>query len=267
MPIEAYMVRALLAALLLGPLCALLGVFVTARRMSFFSETIAHGSLLGLAVGFWLGLADATIPILAVGLLVAMALMWLKEKSEMPLDTLMALLLSGSVSLGVILLSVQRASRADIHRILFGDILAVGTNDLMLAGLLFGLSFLGIFLRLNQLTLLTLQEELAHVSGISVKAWNYLFVVVLTLTVALSVRLLGIILVTSLLVVPPAAARNVSRSLRAQILGSVLAGAFAGLTGVLVSYRFDLPCGPSIVLAAVALFMVTLVMSRLRTRA
>src|SRR5881409_2166197 len=99
---EPWMQRALLAAMFLAPLCALLGVFVTARRMSFFSDTISHAGLAGAAVGSWLGLLDPTLPLIAVGLGVAAAILWLKEKTELLTDTIMALLLSGSVAFGII---------------------------------------------------------------------------------------------------------------------------------------------------------------------
>src|SRR5687768_8106236 len=103
---EPYMQRAVVAALLLGPLCALLGVFVTARRMSFFSDTIAHGALTGVALGVWFGMRDLTMPMVLVGLVVAAAILWLTENTELLTDTIMAILLLGSVAAGIILLNM-----------------------------------------------------------------------------------------------------------------------------------------------------------------
>src|SRR5438132_7682412 len=93
---EAFMIRAFLAALFLGPLCAFLGVFVTARRMAFFSDTISHSAMAGIALGFWWGLVNPMLPLMGFSLLVAALLLWLKENTELMTDTLMALLLSGS---------------------------------------------------------------------------------------------------------------------------------------------------------------------------
>jgi len=262
---EAYMQRALLAAIFMAPLCALLGVFVTARRMAFFSDTISHAALAGIALGFWLGMAEPVLPMVVVGLAVAAAMLWLKENTDLHTDTIMALLLAGSVSIGMILLSLLKTSRGDIHRFLFGDILAVSTPDLWLGGALLLAVGAGAMARLSDLALLTAQEELAHVSGVPVRRLNGIFIVVLTLTVALSIRLLGIILVTSLLVIPPAAARNVSRNLRQQIILSLLAGLAAGLGGIVLSYRLDVPCGPAIVLTSIGIFLATLVAGRLRS--
>lgn len=263
---ELYMLRAIAAAAFLAPTCALLGVFVTARRMSFFSDTIAHGALAGVALGVWFGMTDLTLPMILFSLLVAAAILWIKENTELMTDTIMALLLSGSVAFGMIVLKLLGGSIARIHAYLFGDILAVGTHDVVLAGLLFAAVFLGIFWKLSQLTLLSAHEEMAYVCGISVKALNYLFILGLTITVAMSIRLLGIILVTALLVVPPAAARNLSRNLRQQIIYSLVLGFLAGLIGIVASFQFDVPCGPAIVLSAIALFIVTLALGKLTSR-
>lgn len=261
---EAFMVRGLLAAVLLGPLCALLGVFVTARRMAFFSDTISHAALAGIALGFWFGLADPTLPLVGFSLVVALLLMWLKENTELLTDTLMALLLSGSVATGIIILSLLKGFRRQLDAYLFGNILAIGPQELWLAAGLFVLVGGGIFLNLSALTLLTAQEELAHVCGVPVRRVNYLFVVVLTLAVAVSIRLLGIILVTSLIVIPPAAARNISRNLRQQIWFSVSFGLLGGFSGTLASYQWDVPCGPTIVLACISLFLFTLLIESIR---
>lgn len=263
---EAYMIRALTAAALLGPLCAFLGVFVTARRMSFFSDTIAHGALAGIALGMWLGMTELTIPMILFGLLVAGALIWIKENTDLLTDTIMALLLSGSVALGMLILSMIGGRQGQVHAYLFGDILAVGPQDLIFTGVMFIFVFAGLFWKLSDMTLLAAHEEMAHVCGVRVRVLNYLFILVLTITVALAIRLLGIILVTALLVVPPSAARNLSRNLRQQIILSILIGLVSGIVGIILSYQFDVPCGPAIVLTCIALFIITLVAEKLLPR-
>jgi zinc transport system permease protein len=263
---EAYMLRALAAATFLAPTCALLGVFVTARRMSFFSDTIAHGALAGVALGVWFGMSDVTIPMILVSLLVAAAIIWIKENTELMTDTIMALLLSGSVAIGIIILKMLRGSSAQIQAYLFGDILAVGAQDILFAAILFAAVFVGVFWKLSQLTLLSAHEEMAFVCGVKVKALNYLFILILTITVSLSIRLLGIILVTALLVVPPAAARNISCNLRRQIVYSLAIGLVGGVLGIWLSFQLDVPCGPAIVLSSIALFILTLVIGKILHR-
>lgn len=256
---EPFLLRALVSALLLGPLCALLGVFLTARRMAFFSDTIAHGAMTGIALGFWFGLTDPTLSMLCFSLLVAAAILWLQEHTDLLPDTIMALLLAGSVALGVVILSLLRGSYiGDLHAYLFGDILAVSSMDLGLAAVLVVVIGVGVFGRLSELTLLTAHPEMAHVCGIPVRRLNYLFVLALTLTVTLSVRLFGIILVTSLLVVPPAAARNISRTLRQQILISLIISWVGAFVGLLASYHLNIASGATIVLTTIAIFFLSL---------
>lgn len=259
---EPFMQRAFLGALILAPLCALLGVFVTARRMAFFSDTVAHASLTGTAAAFLIGLSEPTLGMLAVSLLVAGAIIWLREKSGLFHDTIMALLLTGSVAVGTVILSRLKGFRGELHRVLFGDVLAVGPTELWLAGGLLLLVALGGSWFLSPLSLITTNEDLAHVSGIPLRAYNYGFVLVLTLTVTVSIRLVGILLVGALLVIPPAAARLVSRNLRQEIWIAVLLGMLAGAGGVAVSYSADVPCGPAIVLVSIGLFILSLTLSR-----
>jgi zinc transport system permease protein len=263
---DPFMQRALLAALFLAPLCALLGVFVVARRMAFFSDTVSHSALAGVALGFWWGAANPTLPMIGFCLAVALAMIWLKEKTDLLTDTIMALLLSSSVALGVILLSLLKSGnyQGELNRYLFGDIVAIGWDDVWFAAALLGLVAVGLFLQLSSLTLLSAQEDMAHVCGVPVKRLNYLFVIVLTLTVAMSIRLLGIILVTALIVIPAASARSLSRNLRQHILLSVAFGLIGGVGGTLLSYQLDVPCGPTIVLTSVVLFLISLAIGALR---
>lgn len=251
---EPFMQRAFLAALFLAPLCALLGVFVTARRMAFFSDTVSHAALAGIALGFWLGFRNPTLPLILVSSLIALAVYWLKENTELLTDTIMALLLSGSVAAGVIILSLLKGYQGEIQRYLFGDILAIGPEEVWISAALFFLIGAGLLIFLNALSLITLQEELARVSGIPVRALNYAFVIALTLTITVTIRLLGIILVTSLLVIPPASARLISRNLRQQVILSIIIGMFGSISGIALSFVLDVPSGPVIVLTCVALF-------------
>jgi zinc transport system permease protein len=263
---DPFMQRALLAALFLAPLCALLGVFVIARRMAFFSDTVSHSALAGVALGFWWGFVDPTLPMVGFSVFVAAVMMWLKERTDLLTDTILALLLSGSVALGVIILSLLhgRNYQGELNRYLFGDIVAINWSDVWLGAMLLVVVSVGLFLHLSSLTLLAAQEEMAQVCGVPVRRLNYLFVLVLTLTVAMSIRLLGIILVTSLIVIPPAAARSLSRNLRQQILFSVLFGLLGGVGGTLVSYQLDVPCGSAIVLTCIVLFLISLGAGKLR---
>lgn len=260
---EPFMIRALLGALILAPLCALLGVFVTARRMAFFSDTVAHASLAGTAVAFLLGLTEPTPAMLLVSLLVAGLVVWLRERSGLFNDTIMSLLLTGSVAVGTVILSRLHGFRGELHRVLFGDILAIGSLELGMASVALAIVVIGAGWFLSPLSLITAHEDLAHVAGIPVRWFNYGFVIVLTLTVTVTIRLVGILLVGAMLVIPPAAARLVSRNLRQELWLAIGFGLLAGIGGVFASYSADVPSGPAIVLAGITLFLLALAGSRL----
>ncbi|MFM7102081.1 MAG: metal ABC transporter permease, partial [Verrucomicrobiota bacterium] len=223
--------------------------------------------LAGVAAGFLLGFEEPTVAVVAFCLAVALAMLWLKERTDLLNDTILALLLSSSVALGVVLLSLQRSRWAELDKYLFGDILSVGWSDVSLTAVVALGTGLVLFLQLNALVLVTAHEDLAHVSGLPVRRLNYAFVILLTLTVSLGVRLLGVILITSLVVLPAAAARNLARNLRQQILGSIALGGLGAAGGVLVSYPTNLPTGPTVTLSLAALFAVSLGVSLLRRRA
>lgn len=261
---EPFMQRALLVALALGPICGFLGVFVTARRMAFFSDTISHAALTGVAAGFLAGFEEPTIPVLLYCSLVAVAMLWLRERTQLLNDTIMAVLLSSSVAGGVVLLSLQRNRWAELDKFLLGDILSVNWTDV---GVAWGVAFFvaGVLLwKLTPLVLLTTHEDLAHVGGIRVRAMNYGFVILLTVAVSLSIRALGILLVTSLIVLPPAIARSLSHNLRQHIMLSFIVGVVGAGGGVLSSYPLNLPTGPTITLTLSLLFVLSLVVRRLR---
>ncbi len=261
---EPFMQRALLVALALGPICGFLGVFVTARRMAFFSDTISHAALTGVAAGFLAGFEEPTIPVLLYCSLVAVAMLWLRERTQLLNDTIMAVLLSSSVAGGVVLLSLQRNRWAELDKFLLGDILSVNWTDV---GVAWGVAFFvaGVLLwKLTPLVLLTTHEDLAHVGGIRVRAMNYGFVILLTVAVSLSIRALGILLVTSLIVLPPAIARSLSHNLRQHIMLSFIVGVVGAGGGVLSSYPLNLPTGPTITLTLSVLFVLSLVVRRLR---
>ena len=262
---DAFMLRALLAAVFLGPVCGLLGVFVTARRLAFFSDTVAHSALAGVAFGLWLGASDPTVAMLIVSLAVAFLLLWLRRHTELLTDTLLALLLSTSVALGVVVFSQLKGYRGEIERYLFGDILSVGSSDLMIAGgVSVGITFL-LLHWFNSLTLITAHEDLAHVSGIPVRWIDLGFTLALTFIVTLAIRLVGIILVTSLLVIPAATARNLSQNLRQQTISAWLVGLASAVGGTMASYGFNFPCGPSIVLMCATFFLISLLIRKMHS--
>lgn len=256
-----FMQRALAAALLMGVLCPLLGVYVVIRRMSFFGDAIAHSAFTGIALGLLLGV-DPSVGAIAFAILVAVGMGWLQARSRIPSDTIIGVFFSGAAALGILLIGLFQGYRTNLFSYLFGDVLTIGWPDLELAAvLLIGVGGAVMLLR-RPLLQVALNRDLAAVQGVPVPAMEYALMVLLAITVATSIKLVGIILVTALLIIPAAAARNVSGSIRQMFGFAVGFGAFSAVAGLFGSYSLNTASGPTIVLASIALFGASLIRAR-----
>lgn len=254
---------AFLIALIAGPVGGLLGSFVTLRGMSFFSDAISHGAMTGVTLGFALNIArDIDSPAMQLTLVVfcaAMALLmaWLLEKTTLHADTVIAFTYTGSVALGVVMISRLRGSRV-LEGALFGDILASTALDVWIMGGLAVLTLGFLAFNLRPLTLAVVHENLAKMEGYNTRRLNYAFVVLIALVIALLLRQLGALLISGLIVVPAAAARIVAGTFRRMLLASALFGLGGAATGVFASYQLDTPTGPTMVLADVIILSLCL---------
>lgn len=238
----------------MGLLCGLLGSFVTLRQLSFFSHAVGHAALVGIAMGVLLQL-NPTWMLLPFTLLFGVAVLYLIDHTDLWSDSVLNIVLSGALAIGVILTSFIQGYRGNLMGVLFGDILAVNTTDLWLtSGLLF-VSGSILFATLRQQILLTLNQAVARVQGIAVEFHRYLFVVLLSLTVAVSIKAVGILLVNAFLVIPAATSKLLCHQFSPYLALSMLLGALSSIAGMTVSGIFNLPSGPSIVLVQFGLFL------------
>lgn len=248
-----FMQRALVAALLIGPLCAFLGVFVILRQMAFFCDAIAHAALTGIALGLLLQIHPLAVLVI-FSLAVAAAIVFTFERTALSRDTIIGVYFSGALAFGVLVLNAMEGYPIDLMAFLFGDILAVGPLDLLIVGGLTVVVVAVVMARLRPLVLLTLNPDLARAEGLPVRMYHYLFVCLLALVVTAGLKVVGIILVSALIVIPPAAARNVAQTFSAMLALSALLGLVSSLTGVVASYQLDTPTGPTIVMVCVVIF-------------
>jgi zinc transport system permease protein len=256
-----FMQRALIAALLMGILCPLLGVFVVIRRMSFFGDAISHSAFTGIALGLLFGI-DPSLSAIGFAIVVALGMGWLQARSRIPSDTIIGVFFSGAAALGILLIGLLQGYRTDLFSYLFGDILTIGWPDLALAAtLLLGVAAVLWFIR-RPLLQIALNRDMAAVQGVRVDYMEYALMTLLAITVAVSIKLVGIILVTALLIIPAAAARNVSASIRQMFSLSVAFGAISALMGLFGSYQLNTASGPTIVLVSISLFAASLVRSK-----
>ena len=258
MILDDFFWRALLAgagvALAAGPL----GCFVVWRRMAYFGDTMAHSSLLGVALGFLLGI-DLMLGVFAVVLVVALLLFAFQQQRQLAGDAVLGTLSHASLALGVLVISLMPWVRVDLMSYLFGDILAVTVEDLLwiYGG---GVVALGVLLRIwRPLLAVTVDEALAQAEGIPAMRLQLLFMLLIAGLIALALKIVGILLVTSLLIIPATAARRYSRTPEQMAVGAALVGVVSVGLGLTTSLHFDTPSGPSIVVAAVIFFLFSVV--------
>ncbi|MDD2056507.1 metal ABC transporter permease [Pseudomonas sp. GD03860] len=255
-----FVVNALLAGLMIGPVLGGLGTLVVVKRFAFFSEAVGHAALTGVAIGILLG-EPYTGPygsLFGYCLLFGILLNFLRNRTGLSPDTLIGVFLSVSLALGASLL-LMLAGKINVHileNVLFGSVLTVNAQDLLVLGIV-GSLVLALALPLyNRIILASFNPQLAAVRGVAVKSLDYLFVVLVTLVTVAAVKVIGAILVGALLVIPAAAARLISQSLKVFFWASVLIATLSTLVGILLPIVFDLPVpsGAAIILVAGAFF-------------
>ena len=251
-----FVVNALLAGMMIGPVLGGLGTLVVVKRFAFFSEAVGHAALTGVAIGILLG-EPYTGPygsLFGYCLLFGILLNFLRNRTGLSPDTLIGVFLSVSLALGASLL-LMLAGKINVHileNVLFGSVLTVSAQDLLVLGIV-AVLVLALALPLyNRIMLASFNPQLAAVRGVAVKTLDYLFVVLVTLVTVASVKVIGAILVGALLVIPAAAARLVSQSLKGFFFISVLIATVSTLCGILLPIVFDLPVpsGAAIILVA-----------------
>ena len=251
-----FVVNAVLAGLLIGPVLGGLGTLVVVKRFAFFSEAVGHAALTGVAIGILLG-EPYTGPygsLFGYCLMFGISLNYLRNRTGLAPDTLIGVFLSVSLALGASLLLIL-AGKINVHileNVLFGSVLTVNGNDLLVLAIV-GALVLGLSLPLyNRIMLASFNPQLAAVRGVAVKTLDYLFVILVTLITVAAVKVIGAILVGALLVIPAAAARLLSQSLKGFFWISVLLATVSTLCGILLPIVFDLPIpsGAAIILVA-----------------
>lgn len=255
--LDDFIVRALLGGVGVAALAGPLGCFVVWRRMAFFGSALAHSALLGVALGALLAV-DLNLMTTAVCLAFALALALLERQRALSTDTILGILAHVALALGLVALSFLEWLRVDLMAYLFGDVLAVTPWDLawIYGG---GIVILAVLLRLWQALLsITVNEELAQAEGVDVGRVRLGFMLVMALAVAIGMKIVGILLIVSLLVIPAAAARQLARTPEQMAALAAAIGALAVVIGIGASMLWDTPAGPSIVLAATLLLMLGL---------
>jgi zinc transport system permease protein len=253
--------RALVAGVLVALMCAVLAFFVVLRRMAFIGAGISHAALGGVALGLVTGVSPL-VAAMAFSVGVAWSIGWISERGRVTEETAIGILFPTTMALGTAIISLSATYRQDLMAYLFGSMLAVRTADLwLLVGLATGtLSVLALFFK--ELVFLSIDPDAARAAKIPVTALRYLLLTVLAATIVASIKLVGVVLVSALLVIPAATGQLAARSMRGMLAISMASALIAVIAGLWLSWLSNLPSGATIVLLAATMFFVAFVVRR-----
>lgn len=252
---DPFLLRALIAGIGVALTLGVLGCFVVWRRMAYFGDSLAHSALLGVALGMLMGF-NVNLGIVLVCAAFAILLVWLQQQRWLATDTLLGILAHSALSIGMVAISFLDHPRFDLNAYLFGDLLSVHWGDIALiyAG---GVVVVGLLVAYwPSLTLMTIHEDLARAEGVNHWRMQLLLMVLMTLVVAVSIRMVGILLITSMLIIPAASARQLARSPESMAMLASLLGVVAVCGGIVFSLVADTPTGPTIVSTSAAIFAI-----------
>lgn len=256
-----FMIRGLIVALIFGLLCGILGIFVVMKRLSYIGDTLSHTTFVGIALGTLLS-TNVTIMNIVLVCLIAVGITYLINNSELPSDTIIGLFFATSAGLGILILGMLKGFRADLFGYLFGDILAITATDIITMTILFVVIIVLLVAFHKQFLQIIMNKDTAIVSGINVAFYEYLFIIMLAITISISIKLVGIILIVAMLLIPAAAARNISSSLAHLAIYSVIISVISCVGGLIISFYLNTASGASIILVSVLIFWMTYMWSR-----
>jgi len=260
-----FMQRSLLAAAMVGGLCSVIGVFVVLRGLAFMGAGTAHAAFAGVALGFLMGWPPLLMALL-FGLATVWTTGWMEEKGRMKLDVSIGILYTATMALAILFIGLMKTYNAEVYGYLFGNVLAVTSEELLTIA---GLSFVvigAIVLFSKELYFIAFDQEMAEASGVPARRIFFLLLTLVALTVVISLKTVGAILVFAMILIPASTAYQLTHSLSTLTWYSVLIGITCSVGGVLISSYWDIPSGPAIVLLATLMFFVAVLLSPKRQR-
>lgn len=254
---DDFIIRAILAGVIIACVTSAIGCFVVWRKMAYFGDSLAHSSLLGIALGFVLGISP-NFGVIISCLIFAFILIFLQQKNILATDTLLGILAHSALSFGMVVLSVMDIN-INIHSYLFGDILTILNKEILMIFLGSLLVLAILYYNWQSFVLMTISEDIARAEGINSFYLKILLTILMTIVVALSIRVFGILLITSMLIIPAASSRQFAKSPSSMALFSIFLGIIAVILGILFSVYLDSPSGPTIVATSVLIFIFSFV--------
>ena len=254
---DDFFIRALIAGLGIALVTGPLGCFVVWRRLSYFGDTLAHSALLGVTMAYTLDL-NIAISVFLISSVIALILIQLQKKTNLPGDALLGLLAHSSLAVGLVVIGFLTFIRFDIMGLLFGDILAVTTDDLLIIWTGGALILSVLKLIWKPLFASTVNYELAEAEGLNPDRAKAIFTILMAAVIAISIKMVGLLLITGMLIIPAAMARNISDSPQKMVIFSIIGGLLSVVLGLYSSLEFNTSSGPSIIAASLVLFILSL---------
>ena len=258
---HTFMKNAFIAILIITPLFGLLSTMVVSNKMSFFADSLGHGAFTGIAVGILLGGIDPMWGATLFSVCFAIAITIIKNKGTSSTDTIIGVFSSTSIALGLVLMSFS-SSLSKFSSYLVGDLLSISKGEIILLIFVFITVIILWALIFNKLLVTSLNTSLANSRGMNTLLIEIIFTCTIAVIVTITIRWVGLLIINSLLVLPAAAARNISKNVRQYHLLSVLIAIFSGITGLIISYYLNTVTGATIVLVSSAIFFITLIVRR-----
>lgn len=255
--LDDFFIRAMIAGVGVAIVAGPLGCFIVWRRMAYFGDTLSHSALLGVALAFLFQI-NITVAVFGVCALVAISLLLLQRRASLSSDALLGLLSHSSLAIGLVVLAFMSWVRVDLMGFLFGDILAVSKIDILVI-YLGGFAILGVlFMIWRPLFAATVNRELAEAEGLNPDVANVIFTLLMACVIAISMKIVGVLLITALLIIPAATARKFASGPEQMAVYASICGAAAVVSGLFASLEWDAPSGPAIVVGALCLFLLSL---------
>ena len=255
---DDFFIRALLVGIGMALVTGPLGCFVVWRRLSFFGDTLAHSALLGITIAYTMEI-NIALSVFIISSLVALMLLKLEKTTNLPTDALLGLLAHSSLAVGLVVIGLIATIRFDLMGLLFGDILAVNVNDIIIVWFGGALILLVLKLIYKPLFASTVNYELAEAEGMKPERVKAIFTLLLAAIIAISIKMVGLLLITGMLILPAAIARNISSNPKGMVIYSVIAGLMSVLIGLFSSLQINTPSGPSIITTGLILFVLSLI--------
>lgn len=252
-----FMKNALLGVLLVTPIFGLLGTMIVNNKMAFFSDALGHSALTGIAIGVIIGMNNPLWSMLCFSILLSIIITMVKNANTASTDTIIGVFSSTAVALGIAMLSIRGGfNKYSVY--LIGDLLSINTSDLVMLAIVFVVVIILWITVFNKLLLVSVNQSLASSRGINVHLYEYIFTMMMAVVVTISIQWVGILIISSLLVLPAAAARNIARNMKQYHIYSVCIAIISGLSGLILSYSLGTASGATIVLISSIFFIVTL---------